>query len=323
MQTITKHYIDGAFVESHGSEVMDIIKPTNGQVIARVTLADEEDTRNAIAAAKNAFVTFGRSNKEERAKILRRLYQAASARVDDLTAAMVEEYGGVVRFVGLIVQTAINAFLAAEQALQELPLTRNWGKTRVTLEPVGMAGLITAWNANALFICLKLASAVAAGCTVVVKPSELSSLQTRVLVEALHEANLPKGLLNVVTGRGNVVGAELVRNPDVAKISFTGSVGVGKSIMREGAETMKRVTLDLGGKSPTILLDDAVLDQAIPSALIMAFMNSGQACAAGSRAFVAPRPPPQSVIRLIRKPPSGRWCPRSNTIRCKAISARA
>jgi aldehyde dehydrogenase (NAD+) len=107
-----------------------------------------------------------------------------------------------------------------------------------------------------------------------------------VLIEALHEANLPKGLLNVVTGRGNVVGAELVRNPDVAKISFTGSVGVGKSIMRDGAETMKRVTLELGGKSPTILLDDAVLDQAIPSALVMAFLNSGQACAAGTRLLV-------------------------------------
>ena len=296
MQTITNHYIDGKFVDSHGREVMDVIKPTNRRVIARVTLADEEDTRSAIAAAKSAFASFGRSTKEERTKILRRLHQAASAHVDDLTAAMVEEYGGVIRFAGLIVQTGVNAFLAAELALRELPLTRNWGKTTVTLEPVGVAGLITAWNANALFICLKLASAVAAGCTVVIKPSELSSLQTRVLVEALHEANLPKGLLNVVTGRGNVVGAELVRNPDVAKISFTGSVGVGKSIMRDGAETMKRVTLELGGKSPTILLDDAVLDQAIPSALVMAFMNSGQACAAGTRLLV-----PRSRLEAVRR----------------------
>jgi len=286
MNTITTHYIAGSFVESHGREVMDIIKPTNGKVIARVTMADEEDTRRAIAAAKTAFAGFGRSTKEERAKILRRLHEAASVRVSDLTTAMVEEYGGVVQFAGLIVQSGINAFLAAEQALQELPLTRSWGKTTVTLEPVGVAGLITAWNANALFICLKLASAVAAGCTVVIKPSELSSLQTRVLVEALHEADLPKGLLNVVTGRGNVVGAELVRNPHVAKISFTGSVAVGETIMRDGAKTMKRVTLELGGKSPTILLDDAVLDKAIPSALVMAFMNSGQACAAGTRLLV-------------------------------------
>src|SRR6202023_224453 len=130
------------------------------------------------------------------------------------------EYGGVVQFARPIVQSGANAFLAAERGVQELPWTRNWGQTTVPLEPVGVAGLITAWNANVLFICLKLASAVAAGCTVVIKPSELSSLQTRVLVEALHEADLPKGLLNVVTGRGSLVGAELVRNPGVAKISF-------------------------------------------------------------------------------------------------------
>jgi aldehyde dehydrogenase (NAD+) len=286
IMTIATHYIDGAFVESHGREVMDIVRPTDSQVIARVMLADEEDTRRAITAARRAFATYSRSTKEERAQILRRLHEAASARLDDLTAAMVEEYGGVVRFDGPIVQSGVNAFLAAEKALQEIPWTRRWDKTTVTLEPVGVAGLITAWNANALFICLKLASAVAAGCTVVIKPSELSALQTRVMVEALHEAKLPKGLLNVVTGLGNVVGKELVRNPDVDKISFTGSVAVGESIMRDGAATMKRVTLELGGKSPTILLDDANIDQAIPSALVMAFLNSGEACAAGTRLLV-------------------------------------
>jgi len=298
VKTITTHYIDGAFVESHGREVMDIIRPTDGQVIGRVTLADEQDTRRAIAAAKRAFATYGRSTKEERAKILRRLHAAAAARLDDLTAAMVEEYGGVVQFAGLIVQSGINAFLAAEKALEEMPLTRSWDKTTVTLEPVGVAGLITAWNANALFICLKLASAVAAGCTVVIKPSELSSLQTQVLIEALHEANLPKGLLNVVTGRGDVVGAELVRNPNVDKISFTGSVAVGETIMRDGAATMKRITLELGGKSPTILLDDADVAQAIPAALTMAFLNSGQACAAGTR-FLVPRTRLEDVKRAI------------------------
>ncbi len=296
VKTLTTHYIDGAFVESHGREVMDIIRPTDGQVIARVTLADEEDTRLAVAAARRAFTTYGRSTREDRAKILRRLHEAASARIDDLTAAMVEEYGGVARFAGLIVQSGVDAFLAAEKALQEIPWTSGWDKTTVILEPVGVAGLITAWNANALFICLKVASAVAAGCTVVVKPSELSSLQTRVLIEALHEANLPKGLLNVVTGRGEVVGAELVRSPDVDKISFTGSVAVGQRIMRDGAATMKRITLELGGKSPTILLDDAELDQAIPAALMMAFLNSGQACAAGTRLLV-----PRSRLDVVKR----------------------
>jgi aldehyde dehydrogenase (NAD+) len=286
MKTITEHYIDGAFVESHGREVMDIVNPTSGKTIGRVTLGDEEDTRRAIAAAKRAFATFGRSTKEERADLLRRVHKAVMARLDDLTAMMVEEYGGVVQFAGPIVQSGAGAFLATERALQELPLTRAWGKTTVTLEPVGVAGLITAWNANALFICLKLASAIGAGCPVVLKPSELSSLQTRVMVEALHEAGLPKGVLNVVTGLGTVVGAELVRNPDVAKISFTGSVAVGQQIMRDGAATMKRVTLELGGKSPTVLLDDAAFEQAVPSALVMAFLNSGQACAAGTRLLV-------------------------------------
>ena len=286
IKTITKHYIDGAFVECHGRELMDIINPTNGEVIAHVTLADEEDARRAIAAAKRVFPSFGRTTKEERSEILRNLHNAVSARIGDLTDVMVEEYGGVRQFAGPIVQSGADVFLAAEKALHKLPLTRSWGKTTVTLEPVGVAGLISPWNANTFFLCMKLASAVAAGCTVVMKPSEMSALQTRVWLECVHAANLPKGLCNVVAGRGDVVGAELVRNPDVAKISFTGSAAVGQSIMRDGAATMKRVTLELGGKSPNILLDDADLNKAIPTALGIAFLNSGQACVAGTRLLV-------------------------------------
>src|ERR1700736_3736711 len=135
--TLTTHYIDGAFVESHGREVIDIIRPTDGQVIAHVTLADEEDTRGAIAAANRAFATYGRSTLEERAEILRRLHKTAFARLDRPTAALLKEDGGLVQFAGPIVQTGINAFLAAETALREMPWTRGWGKTTVTLEPVG------------------------------------------------------------------------------------------------------------------------------------------------------------------------------------------
>jgi aldehyde dehydrogenase (NAD+) len=140
MRTITKHYSDEAFVESHGREVMDIINPTSGKVTAHVTLADEEDARCAIAAAKQAFASFGRTTKEERIEILRRLHEAVSARVDDLTDVMIEEYGGVVQFAGAIVQSAASVFLAAEKALKELPLTRSWDKTVVIMEPVGVAG---------------------------------------------------------------------------------------------------------------------------------------------------------------------------------------
>src|SRR5882672_4219710 len=137
IKTLSTHYIDGAFVESHGKEVMDVIRPTDGKRIARVTLGDEEDTRRAVAAARRAFTTYGRSTKEERVVILRRLHKATSARIDDLTAAMIEEYGGVRQFARLIVESGVGAFLAAEQALQEMEMTRSWAKKTVTLEPVG------------------------------------------------------------------------------------------------------------------------------------------------------------------------------------------
>ena len=290
MKTITTHYIDGAFVQSHGQEVVDIIRPTDGQVIGRVTLGDEDDTRRAIGAAKRAFATFGRTTKDERVSTLRRLHQCRfSARRRSHGCD-----GRGVRRCRAVREThrgnrGERVSGGGEGRSRNCRGHRAWGKTTVTLEPVGVAGLITAWNANALFICLKLASALAAGCTVVIKPSELSSLQTAVMLECIKAAKLPHGVCNVVFGRGDVVGAELVRNPDVDKISFTGSVAVGERIMRDGAATMKRVTLELGGKSPTILLDDADLDQAIPAALVMAFLNSGQACAAGTRLLV-PRP---------------------------------
>ena len=308
MKAITPHYIDGKFVEPHGREVMDSINPTNNNVIGSVTLADEEDAKRAIASAKHAFASFGGTSKEERAAVLLRLHEVVTARIDDLTDAMIEEYGGVHHFSNLIVQMAADSFFHAEKALQELPLVRTWNKTSVSLIPVGVAGLITAWNSNALFICLKTASALAAGCTVVVKPSELSSFQTQVLLECMHEAKLPRGVFNVVTGLGSTVGAELVRNPDVAKISFTGSVAVGQQIMRDGAATMKRVTLELGGKSPNILLDDVNLDEAIPRALAIAFLNSGQACAAGTRLLV-PRSRleeiKQRIVAVMAKMPVG------------------
>ena len=299
MKQLSSHYIDGAFTPSHGREVMDSINPTTGQVIARVTLGDAEDARAAIAAARQAFVSYSRTSKAERIEILHRLHDAVSARMDDLTAVWTEEYGGVTRFAALIVESGAGAFLAAAKALEETPLAKGWGTTSVTWGPIGVAGLITAWNANSLFICLKTASALAAGCTVVIKPSEMSALQTQVMVEAFDAAGLPPGVINVVNGLGTTVGAELVRNPDVAKISFTGSVGVGQNIMRDGAATMKRVTLELGGKSPNILLDDADLSVAIPTSLWIAFLNSGQACAAGTRLLV-PRKNLDAVKAAIR-----------------------
>lgn len=300
MRTLTQHYIGGQFVESHGREVMESMNPATGEVIAHVTLGDEEDARRAIAAAKQAFRSFSRTSRAERSRYLRQLHDAVAARAAELTAAMIEEYGGVATFCEAVCQRAAESFLLAEEAMKELEFEKQIGSAHVSLEPVGVAGLITPWNASTSFVCGKLASAIAAGCTAVIKPSELSAVQTQVLLECLHAAQLPPGVFNVVTGRGEVVGAAITASPDVAKISFTGSTAVGKAIARDGAATMKRVTLELGGKSPNVLLDDADLAQAIPTALGLCFMNSGQACIAGTRLLV-PEARLEDVKREILK----------------------
>jgi aldehyde dehydrogenase (NAD+) len=171
--------------------MIGLVNPTSEKAIARAVLGNEEDTRHAIAAARRAFADFSGSTKDERASLLRRLHQAAMAHLDDLTAMMVEELGGVVQCARLIVETGINAFIAAEQALLAMPLKQSWGKTTVTLEPIGVAGLITTWNANTLLICSKPASAVAAGCTVVCQTerAELVADATRCTMPTCRRAS--------------------------------------------------------------------------------------------------------------------------------------
>jgi aldehyde dehydrogenase (NAD+) len=286
MRIIDKAYIDGAFVAPQGTEQFELINPATEQVIGRVTLGDVEDTRRAVAAAKRAFPAFSRTTVAQRIAWLRRLYEVVSARTDALTQAAVEEYGGPVTQTAWRTSLGADSFLNAATILETYAFTRWIKSAEVEMHPLGVVGLITPWNSNNGFICGKLAAALAAGCTAVVKPSEMSAIQTQVLVEALHEAGLPPGVFNIVNGRGDVVGAELAAHPDIAKISFTGSTAVGKSILRAGAETLKRVTLELGGKSPTLVLADADFAQAIPLALAAGFGNSGQACIAGTRILV-------------------------------------
>jgi aldehyde dehydrogenase (NAD+) len=286
VKIINQIYIDGAFVEPHGEELFDLFNPATGQVIGQVRLGDVEDTRRAIAAAKRAFASFSQTTKEERIALLRRLHEAMAACESDLAEATIEEFGVPVSVAPLLVNSAKRFFLNAAETLESYSFTRRVGRADIAMQPLGVAGLITPWNGDAFFICSKLATAIAAGCTAVIKPSEMSAMQTQVVARALHQAGLPPGVFNIVNGRGEVVGAELVTNPDVAKLSFTGSTAVGKSILRNSAETVKRVTLELGGKSPTIVLDDADLVGAAELALNLGFMNSGQACVAGTRILV-------------------------------------
>ena len=283
MQEITHVYIDGRFVEPHGAELFDLHNPVTGDVFGCVRLGNVDDARAAIAAAKRAFPAWSRSTKADRISLLHRLHNAMEARKGALLDAIILEYGAPISRSTWMAAHASSSFMEAARTLEDFDLTQRIGTADVIMEPVGVVGLITPWNSAAGFICNKLAYALAAGCTAVIKPSEMSAAQTQVVLEALHEAGAPAGLFNIVNGRGDVVGAEITANPDISKISFTGSTAVGKSILRSAADTLKRVTLELGGKSPTVILDDADFAKAIPMALEAGFANSGQACIAGTR----------------------------------------
>lgn len=286
METIDTIYINGAFVAPHGQEMQTLVDPVTEAPAARIVLADEVDARRAIAAASSAYHALRGSSRTQRMEWLQRLYEVVAAAEEELSMQMVEEYGGPLRTSTATAKRAAASFAAARTLLADYAFERQIASAKVVMEPLGVVGLITPWNANYGFICSKLSMAIAAGSTAVIKPSELSARQTALLTRVLHRADLPPGLFNIVTGRGDTVGAEIVRHPDIAKISFTGSTAVGKAIARGAVDTMKRVTLELGGKSPTILLDDADFAKAMPLAAMAATMNSGQACLAGSRLLV-------------------------------------
>ncbi|MFL0315568.1 aldehyde dehydrogenase family protein [Enterobacter kobei] len=282
MHQIEQIFINGEFVTPHGTEWFDLYNPATAQVIGQVRLADEVDAGRAIAAAKAAFPAWSQTTKQTRIAALKRMHAAVAARHDALLDAVIEEYGAPASRSAWMARYPAEVIAQAIEALEAFEFETTAGAATVQMAPLGVAGLITPWNSDAGFICGKLA----AGCTAVIKPSEMSALQTRIVTEALRDAALPPGVFNIVTGRGETVGDTISRHPDVAKISFTGSTNTGKAILRNAAESFKRVTLELGGKSPTILLDDVDLAQAIPLVIQAGFMNSGQACVAGTRILV-------------------------------------
>lgn len=300
MKTIDKNYVNGKFIPTTGTDIMDIYNPANKRHIGKVVLGRESDILAAIDAATNAFPAFSRSSKEQRMEYLQRLHDALMERVEELKDITIEEYGAPVQRSLWANRYAAETFLYFKEILKDFDFERTIGKSKLSMVPVGVTAIMTAWNANAGSICVKLAAAIAAGCTTVIKPSEMSSLQTQVLVECFDKAGVPPGVINVVHGRGDVLGTVLSTHPSVAKILFTGSTAVGKIIARNAIETMKRVTLELSGKSPNIILDDANLETAIPMAVNAGFMNNGQACIAGTRLLVPERLLPE-VKRIVLK----------------------
>lgn len=296
MKSIDTIYIKGQFVTLHGTERFTLVDPVTEQESAHVILADEVDVDNAIAAATSAYHELAGSSREQRMGWLARLHEVVAYAEEELTATMIEEYGGPHNISVATSRRAAASFDQARALLADYEFERQVASARVRMESLGVVGLITPWNANYSMICSKLAMAIAAGSTAVIKPSELSARQTDLLTRVLHRAEMPPGLFNILTGRGDVVGAAFVRHPGIAKISFTGSTAVGKSIVRGSAETLKRVTLELGGKSPTVLLDDADFDKAMPLIAAAATINSGQACLAGTRLLV-----PRARLREVEQ----------------------
>ena len=286
MKTIDKIYINGEFITPQGTEYFDLISPTTNEKLGKVLLGNTEDTKKAIEAAKNAFKTFSKTTTSERIQYLKSIKSSIEKRKDDFIIVMIEEYGGTFQFASASYDYMLKGFDSAINLLNSYNFIKTMGESEVQMTAIGIVGIIIPWNSSNGFISSKLSTAIAAGCTTVIKPSEMSAQQTQLITECLHEANLPKGVFNIVNGLGEIVGAEISRNPDIAKISFTGSTNVGKIIAKEAINTMKRVTLELGGKSPNIILDDADFSKAIPLAIGAAFMNSGQACIAGTRLLI-------------------------------------
>lgn len=298
MKIINQHYVNGRFIPSIGTEEMDIINPSDGGLIGKVVLGNEQDIATAIASASAALPTFAQTSRAQRMDYLQRLHDALMERIDDLQEATMVEYGATVQRSRWSNQYAAETFLYFKDILKDFEFERNIGQSTISMVPVGVTAIMTAWNANSGSISVKLAAAIAAGCTVVIKPSEMSAIQSQVLAECFDRAGLPPGVINMVHGRGDVLGTVLSTHPAVAKILFTGSTVVGKIIARNAVDTMKRVTLELSGKSPNIILDDAHLETAIPMAVNVAFMNSGQACIAGTRLLV-PEPLLPEVKRIL------------------------
>ncbi|WP_377159015.1 aldehyde dehydrogenase family protein [Roseateles sp. UC29_93] len=302
MLNIEHSYIDGRFVPTAGDEIVEIVNPASEAVIGRARLANREDVRRAIDAAARAQPTFARTSKSERIGMLERLQAAMLSHADALRESSILEYGGPFSRSQWVSTYAAECLGQAARTLEHYAFERPAGADGIStlrMEPVGVAGLFAPWNAAAGTMASKLAGALAAGCATVVKPSELSPWQAQVMAQAVDDAGLPRGVVNIVTGRGADAGAELSSHPAVAKLSFTGSTPTGKLIAQAGIDGLKRVSLALTGKSASLLLDDARLGVAVPLAVAAAFTNSGQACVAGTRLLV-PRHRMAEVVARVQ-----------------------
>jgi betaine-aldehyde dehydrogenase len=282
-----KLFIGGQWVAPSGKDTIDVHNAGTGEVMGRIPAAGEKDAAAAVAAARAALAGWSGTPVDKRAEFLQKISDGLKARADELAKLIAQEVGMPIKLAGRIqAGLPIANFGNYAKLVKDFKFEERVGNSLVVREPVGVVVAITPWNYPLHQIALKVAPALAAGCTVVLKPSEVAPFNAFLLAEVVEAAGLPKGAFNLVTGYGNTVGEALVKHPDVDMISFTGSTRAGKRISELAAQGVKRVALELGGKSPSVVLEDADIASAVKSTVNACYLNSGQTCTALTRMLV-------------------------------------
>lgn len=294
-------FIDGEWVMPRGRARATVIDPSTEEPVAEIALGDAQDVDMAVAAARRAFASWSVSSVEQRAQLLGRIHSLILERAETFAQAISLEMGAAIGFArSTQVPVAAEHIRVARDNVTSYPFLAPRGDVAILREPIGVCGLITPWNWPLYQITAKVGPALAAGCTVVLKPSELSPLSALLFAELMHDAGVPPGVFNLVNGSGPEVGAALSAHPDVDMISITGSTRAGVLVAQAAAPTVKRVAQELGGKSPNVILPDADLARAVPLGVAAGMRNVGQSCSAPTR-MIVPRERLQEVERIAAK----------------------
>ncbi|MBY0276916.1 aldehyde dehydrogenase family protein [Candidatus Binatia bacterium] len=280
-------YIDGAWVAPSQKNPLPVLNPATEEPIGNISLGTKKDVDAAVAAARRAFPSFSETSREERLALLGKIGEVYQKHYEEMVETISREMGAPV-WLSKAAQaaTGLGHLMAAVEVLKNYKFERELGTTLMRKEPIGVCGLITPWNWPVNQIACKVFPGIAAGCTMVLKPSEVSPLSGALFAQILHEAGVPKGVFNLVNGDGPTVGEAIAAHPDVDMVSFTGSTRAGVAVAIAAAPTVKRVTQELGGKSANIILDDADLDATVTAGVRNVFTNSGQSCNAPTRMLV-------------------------------------
>jgi len=287
MSNSMKFYIDGAWVDPADPKPFDVINPATEEAFAQISLGNAEDVDRAVQAAKRAFPSWSQTTKQERLELFEAIMTAYKNHYAEMADAISKEMGAPATFAQKVqAATGIGHFKTMSKLLANFEFDEDRGTTRLSKEPIGVCGMITPWNWPVNQIAAKVAPALAAGCTMVLKPSEIAPMSGIVFAEILHEAGVPKGVFNLVNGDGPGVGSAISAHPDVDMVSFTGSTRAGVAVAQNAAPTVKRVSQELGGKSANIILDDADFQKAVFGGVLQCFGNTGQSCNAPTRMLV-------------------------------------